>query len=122
MIERHVDPGWPDPGEERLFVDELHLAIVQQIAPSQQAEARDAMRRGVLANAHAAPIHRLDMHRPERLDGLASLVFRQPKTPTPPPFAPLLACQFLLDADSDDVARSFRDHVARCCSDMMSPA
>jgi hypothetical protein len=24
-------------------------------------------------------------------------------------------------ADSDDVARSFRDHVARC-SDMMSPA
>jgi bifunctional non-homologous end joining protein LigD len=25
------------------------------------------------------------------------------------------------DADSDDVARSFRDHVARC-SDMMSPA
>jgi|HubBroStandDraft_3_1064219.scaffolds.fasta_scaffold551826_2 predicted transcriptional regulator len=26
-----------------------------------------------------------------------------------------------LNADSDDVARSFRDHVARC-SDMMSPA
>jgi hypothetical protein len=26
-----------------------------------------------------------------------------------------------LCADSDDVARSFRDHVARC-SDMMSPA
>jgi hypothetical protein len=27
----------------------------------------------------------------------------------------------LIGADSDDVARSFRDHVARC-SDMMSPA
>jgi hypothetical protein len=26
-----------------------------------------------------------------------------------------------IGADSDDVARSFRDHVARC-SDMMSPA
>jgi hypothetical protein len=64
--------------KQRSPVD-YHLAIVQQIAPSQQAEARDAMRRGVLAHAHAAPIHRLDMHRPERLDGLASLVFRQPK-------------------------------------------
>jgi hypothetical protein len=27
----------------------------------------------------------------------------------------------MMFADSDDVARSFRDHVARC-SDMMSPA
>ena len=33
----------------------------------------------------------------------------------------ILAHQEVAAADSDDVARSFRDHVARC-SDMMSPA
>jgi hypothetical protein len=33
----------------------------------------------------------------------------------------ILYLAIALDADSDDVARSFRDHVARC-SDMMSPA
>jgi 5-methylphenazine-1-carboxylate 1-monooxygenase len=54
--------------------------------------------------------------------GIGCTVFEQVRKPAELGVGPLLAAwPATMPADSGDVARSFRDHVARC-SDMMSPA
>ena len=52
-------------------------AAVDQISPAAQAVLRELRRRGILPDGHAAPVQRLHMHRPERLDRLVALVLRQ---------------------------------------------
>jgi hypothetical protein len=52
----------------RASVD-CHLAGIQPVTPSAQRMRRQLHRSGVGADAHSAPIHRLYMHRPERLHG-----------------------------------------------------
>jgi hypothetical protein len=49
----------------------VHLlaGIREAIAPDPQRVGRQAERRGVFRVAHAAPVHRLDVHAPERPDG-----------------------------------------------------
>jgi len=54
-----------------------NLAVVDQISPAAQAVLRELRRCGVLPDCHAAPVQRLDMHHPERLDRLVALVFGQ---------------------------------------------
>ena len=54
-----------------------NLAAVDQISPAAQAVLRELRRRGILPDCHAAPVQRLHMHRPERLDRLIALVFGQ---------------------------------------------
>ena len=48
---------------------DFSLAIVQPVAPSAQRVGRQRLGGSVFAYAHSAPVHRLHMHRPERLDG-----------------------------------------------------
>ena len=43
---------------------------IESSAPGAQAFDRDAVCRGVRLGSQPAPVQRLDMHRPERLDGV----------------------------------------------------
>lgn len=47
---------------------DLHFAVVQPVTPFAQARRRQKQRGGIIAHAHSALGHRLDMHRPERLN------------------------------------------------------
>ena len=46
---------------------DFNLAVVQPVTPFAQRIGRKRQRSSVFAHAHSAPVHRLDMHRPERL-------------------------------------------------------
>ncbi len=70
---------------------DCQLVGIDQIAPPLQAKARDPMGLGVRPHAHAGPRHRLDMHRPERLDGTAARAAGQLERP---PQTALLTLQF----------------------------
>ena len=75
---------------------DLHLASLEKDAPALQAVHRQVMRLGIGLRTHSAPGHRLDVHRPVRLDGLRSHVGRQPNTPFTAPLSAFLAQQFCL--------------------------
>jgi hypothetical protein len=45
---------------------DFNLALVQPVAPFAHRIGRQTQSCSVFANAHSAPVHRLDMHRPER--------------------------------------------------------
>jgi len=82
---------------------DIHLAVVQPVAPFAQRSRRQTQRSGVLPHAHPAPVHRLDVHRPERLDRAIAHIRAHAKTkagaPLPALFlslAPLLTTQFRL--------------------------
>ncbi len=82
---------------------DIHLAVVQPVAPFAQRGRRQMQRGGVLPHAHPAPVHRLDVHRPERLDRAIAHVRAHAKTkagaPLPALFlslAALLTTQFRL--------------------------
>lgn len=47
---------------------DLHLAVVEPVAPLAQTRRRKKRRGRVVAHAHSAPVQGLHMHRPERLD------------------------------------------------------
>jgi len=71
---------------------DYHLAIVKQIAPSPQTEGGETRCHGTVEDARSAPVQRLNMHRPERWGGLASLVALQ--AVAPPSFAAIFTQQF----------------------------
>ncbi len=82
---------------------DFHLAVVQPVAPFAQRSRRQMQNGGVFAHAHPAPVHRLDMHRPERLEGAIALIRAHAKAQTGAspatlfsPFKLLLAAQFCL--------------------------
>jgi hypothetical protein len=56
---------------------DLDLAALEKVAPALQADRGDMVRGGVMRSRHSAPRHRLDMHRPERLDGDRTLGLAQ---------------------------------------------
>jgi hypothetical protein len=55
---------------------DLQGCRIQASAPRAQAVHRDVVCYGVIFGTHAAPVQRLDVHRPERLDRLVALVTR----------------------------------------------
>jgi hypothetical protein len=61
---------------------DFHFMLVQLVAPFAQGGWRQMQRSGVLAHAHPAPLHRLHMHRPERLQRAIALIRTHPKTQT----------------------------------------
>ena len=82
---------------------DIHLAVVQPVAPFAQRGRRQMQGGGVLPHAHPAPVHRLDVHRPERLDRAIAHVRAHAETkagaPLPALFlslAALLTAQFRL--------------------------
>src|SRR2546430_16342211 len=60
---------------------DFNLALVQPVAPFAQRIARQTQSSSVFANAHSAPVHRLDMHRPERLRAAIVHVCAHTKAP-----------------------------------------
>lgn len=46
---------------------DLDLVLVQPVAPFAQRVRRQTQNCSIFANTHSAPVHGLDMHRPERL-------------------------------------------------------
>ena len=81
----------------------IHLAVVQPVAPFAQIGRRQMQGGGVLPHAHPAPVHRLDVHRPERLDRAIAHVGAHAETKAGAPFptlflslASLLTMQFHL--------------------------
>ena len=58
---------------------DIHLAVVQPVAPFAQRGRRQMQGGGVLPHAHPAPVHRLDVHRPERLEGAIAHSVLTPK-------------------------------------------
>jgi hypothetical protein len=46
---------------------DCNLALIQPVAPFVQGIGRQTQSCSAFADAHSAPVHRLDMHRPERL-------------------------------------------------------
>ena len=58
---------------------DLHLAVFQPVAPFAQRGRRQMQGGGVLQHAHPAPVHRLDVHRPERLEGGPRMSVLTPK-------------------------------------------
>lgn len=75
---------------------DLHLFGCDQIAPSAQAVARDAVCPSIRLQPHAAPIHRLNMHRPVRLNRLRADAGRQPNASLVVTLSSFLAQQFRL--------------------------
>ena len=82
---------------------DIHLAVVQPVAPFAQRGRRQMQRGGVLPHAHPTPVHRLDVHRPERLEGAIAHIRAHAETeagaPLPALFlslAALLTTQFRL--------------------------
>src|SRR5579883_592656 len=71
---------------------DCYLAGLQQIAPASQAGRRDTERRRIMSGSLAAPIQRLDMHRPERLNGARPSGLRQ-RGVTSVTFSPRLVFQ-----------------------------
>jgi hypothetical protein len=59
---------------------DIHLAVVQPVVPFAQRGRRQMQRGGVLPHAHPAPVHHLDVHRPERLEGATAHVRAHAKT------------------------------------------
>ena len=51
---------------------DLNFPVLESVMPFTQTPRRTRQSSRIFANAHAAPIHRLDMHRPEPLDGLVA--------------------------------------------------
>lgn len=74
----------------------LHFVGVNQIAPSPQAVPRDAVGTRVGLQAHAAPVHRPNMHRPGRLNRLRADAGRQLNASLAVALSSLLAQQFRL--------------------------
>src|SRR5260221_6571767 len=58
---------------------DLHRAVIKAVAPFPQARRRELQSGVILANAHPAPVHRLHMHRPERLNRARTRVRANPK-------------------------------------------
>src|SRR5256885_16984354 len=92
---------------------DFNLALVQPIAPFAQRIGRQTQSCSVFANAHSAPDHRLDMHRPERVRAALAHVcaYAEAQSLTSlPSFLPLLtalpAAQLRLIFDT--LACSFR--------------
>ena len=82
---------------------DVHLAVVQPVTPFAQRRRRQMQGGGVLPHAHSAPVHRLDVHRPERLGRAIAHIRAHAKTkagaPLPALFlslASLLTTQFRL--------------------------
>ena len=82
---------------------DFNLALVQPIAPFAQRIGRQTQSCSVFANAHSAPVHRLDMHRPERLRAAIAHVCAYAEAPSLtslqsflPLLTALLAAQFRL--------------------------
>ena len=69
---------------------DFNLALVQPVAPFAQRIERQAQSCCVFANAHSAPVHRLDMHRPECLRAAIAHVSGHAKAP------PLVSVQSFL--------------------------
>ncbi len=82
---------------------DFNFAVIQPVTPCAQRVRRQGQRRCIFAYAHSAPVHRLDMHCPERLQAAMAHV-RADREALPPglsqPFLPLftalLAAQFRL--------------------------
>ncbi|WP_158231307.1 hypothetical protein [Bradyrhizobium sp. C9] len=78
---------------------DFELAGGQPVTPFAQRIGRQGQRRGVFAYAHATPVHRLNVHRPERLHGAIAHVRGHAKasslTSSQPVFS-LFAAQFRL--------------------------
>ena len=51
---------------------DLNFPVLESVMPFTQTPRRTRQSSRIFANAHAAPIHRLDMHCPEPLDGLVA--------------------------------------------------
>ncbi len=51
---------------------DLNFPVLESVMPFAQTPGRKRQSSRIFANAHAAPIHRFDMHCPERLDGLVA--------------------------------------------------
>jgi hypothetical protein len=60
----------------------LHFAAVEQITPAAQTDKGKIVSVGVMRGAQSAPVLRLDMHRPERLNGDRALRFAQRRWPS----------------------------------------
>ena len=73
---------------------DVHLAVIQPVAPFAQRGRRQMRCGGVLPRAHPAPVHRLDVHRPVGLGGLGPHVGRHANMPFTSAFALFLAQQF----------------------------
>src|SRR5260221_13654601 len=60
---------------------DLHLAVVEPVAPLAQTPRREKQRGRVVAHAHSTPVQGFHMHRPERLDGTRARVGTHPEAP-----------------------------------------
>jgi hypothetical protein len=58
---------------------DFNLALVQPVAPSAQRIGRQTQSCSVFAHAHSAPVHRFDVHHPERLRAAIAHVYAHAK-------------------------------------------
>ena len=85
---------------------DIHLAVVQPVAPFAQRGRRQMQRGGVLPHAHPAPVHRLEVHRPERLEGATAHVRAHAETKAgAPPAALFLSLAALLTTQFRQIFR-----------------
>jgi len=77
---------------------DVRLAVVQPVAPFAQRGRRQMQGGGIRPHAHPAPIHRLDVHRPERLDRAIAHVRAAETKAGAPPAALFLSLTALLTA------------------------
>jgi hypothetical protein len=70
---------------------DLHLAVIEPVTPSAQTPRREKQRGYIVTHSHPPPVHRLQIHRPERLDGTRTRVRTHPKAPSLTRVAALLS-------------------------------
>jgi hypothetical protein len=86
-------------------------SAVDQISPAAQAVLRELRRRSILPDCHAAPVQRLHMHRPERLDRLVAFVVGQLE---PAPLATSATLVVLGFGSDSGVLRADLGHLRIC--------
>jgi len=63
---------------------DFNPAVVEPVTPFAERIGRQRQRRSIFAYAHSAPVHRLDMHRPERLHGAIAHIRAHAKASSQP--------------------------------------
>ena len=86
------------------------LATIDQISPAAQAGLRELRRGGIMGERHSAPVQRLHMHRPERLDRLVAFVFGQLEPAPLATSAELVVLSFGKDSGGSRPLPQLRSH------------
>jgi hypothetical protein len=73
---------WAGARKKKRRPIDLHVAVIEPVTPPAQTPRREKQRGYIVTHTRPPPVHRLHIHRPERLDGTRTRVRTHPKAPS----------------------------------------